>query len=175
MADAQAMGLLHRLEHRLTVPGRQGDEVDDLRLDALLGQQLGSSLGSLHADGVGNDGHVLAGADDLGLADGVGLLIRQLGHLAFFLVEDLVLEVQDGVVGLNGGLQHHLGIIGIGGGDHHNTGDVDEERLQRLGVLGCAAEGHTVGRTHDQRHLGLAAEHIAGLGHLVQDLIHAGA
>ena len=42
-------------------------------------------------------------------------------------------------------------------------------------MLGSAAEGHTVGRTHDQRHLGLAAEHIAGLGHLVQDLIHADA
>ena len=37
--DAQAVGLLHAVENGLLIPGGQGDQVDDLGLDAVLGQQ----------------------------------------------------------------------------------------------------------------------------------------
>ena len=53
----------------------------------------------------------------------------------------------------------------------------DQERYQTVysKVLGSAAASHAVGSTQDQRNLCLAAEHIAGLGHLVEHFVHANA
>ena len=166
------MGLLHTVQHGLLIPGRQGDQVDDFGLNALLGQQVRSAAGILHADGVGHDGHILPLTLHAGLAQGVRLLLADLGHFAFLLVQDLVLEVQHGVIALDGGLQHHLGVIGIGGRHNLDAGDVGEPGLHALGMLCSAAAGRTVGRTQDQGHLGLAAEHVADLCHLVEDLVH---
>ena len=63
-------GLLDRLDDGLDVEGLDGAEVDDLGLNAvLLLEGLGGDEGLADAAGEGDDGEVLAGTLDLGLAD----------------------------------------------------------------------------------------------------------
>lgn len=63
-------GLLDGVDDGLDVEGLDGAEVDDLSLNAvLLLEVLGGDERLADAAGVGDDGEVLAGALDLGLAD----------------------------------------------------------------------------------------------------------
>jgi hypothetical protein len=63
-------GLLDRLDDSLDVKGLDGAEVDDLSLNAVLGLELlGSDKRLADAAGEGDDGEVLAGTLDLGLAE----------------------------------------------------------------------------------------------------------
>lgn len=66
----QVTGLLDRLDDGLDIEGLDGTEVDDLGLDAVFLLELLSSDQRLaNAAGEGDDGEVLAGALDLGLAE----------------------------------------------------------------------------------------------------------
>jgi hypothetical protein len=63
-------GLLDRLDNGLDVERLDGAQVDDFGLDAVLALQLLSGDERLaDAAGEGDDGEVLAGALDLGLAE----------------------------------------------------------------------------------------------------------
>ena len=63
-------GLLDGVDDGLEVEGLDGTEVDDLSLNTvLLLKSLGGNEGLADAAGEGDDGKVLAGALDLGLAD----------------------------------------------------------------------------------------------------------
>lgn len=63
-------GLLDRLDDSLDVEGLDGTQVDDFGLDAvLLLQLLGSDEGLTDAAREGDNGEVLAGALNLGLAE----------------------------------------------------------------------------------------------------------
>lgn len=70
-------GLLDRVDDGLEVEGLDGAEVDDLSLNAvLLLESLGGDEGLADAAGEGDDGEVLSGALDLGLADLEGVLVQ---------------------------------------------------------------------------------------------------
>ena len=63
-------GLLDGVDDGLEVEGLDGTEVDDLSLNAvLLLESLSGDEGLTDAAGEGDDGEILAGALDLGLAD----------------------------------------------------------------------------------------------------------
>ncbi len=97
------------------------------------------------------------------------------GHLAGRCVEHLVLEEHDQIVVADGAEQEPLGVGGGRGHDALDAGHVGEDRVVAAGVLaGGADPGADHGADH-QRALGLAAEHVAQLGALVEDLVHAAA
>lgn len=69
--------LLDGLDNGFDVEGLDGAEVDDFGLDAVfLLELLGSGEGLADAAGEGDDGEVLAGALDLGLAELWGVSYR---------------------------------------------------------------------------------------------------
>ena len=166
----QTAGLLDALGHSVVVEGHQGPGVDDLGGDAPPGQLVGGLQGTLDIEQVGHDGHIGALPLDIRLAKGdaeVGII----RYLALGGVEHLMLEEADGVIVPDGGAQQARRISGGGGADHLQSGDVHEDALQRLGVGGgVAAAGALLAPDH-QRDLGVAAEDVAGLGHLVEDLV----
>jgi hypothetical protein len=73
-------GLLDGVDDGLEVEGLDGAEVDDLSLNSvLLLESLGGNEGLADAAGEGDDGEVLSGALNLGLADLESVLARCLG------------------------------------------------------------------------------------------------
>ncbi len=123
----------------------------------------------MHHVGRCDDGDVAAGPLDLGYAQ--RHLVLLLGHVAGHRVALLVLEAEDGVVVADGGGEQALGVVGGGRHDHLQAGDVAEHGLQALGVLGGHPQAAAAGAAHHDGQLGLAAEHVAHLGHLVNDLV----
>ena len=107
---------------------------------------------------------------DIGLAQGDDVLLvrdRALGH-----VEQLVLDEDDRVVVADGGLEQAAGVVGSRGHDHLEPGDVVEERLQALGVLGGKpVAGTPLGAQH-HGDLALPAGDELVFGRLVDDLVH---
>ena len=148
-------------------------DVDHLDIDALAGQLLGGLQRVVHLAGVGHDADVGALALHVGHAERNGVFI--LGHGAAHGVDGLVLEEYDHVVLANGRFQQALGVVGRRAGDHLEPRHVREPGFEALSVLrrvaGSGAEGRAVG----DGQLGGAAEHIAVLGGLVDDLVHGDA
>ena len=119
---------------------------------------------------VRDDGHVAAGAADGGLAERHQVLA--VGHLAVLEREQVVVQVDDGVVVADGGRHQALGVGGGGGHDDLQAGHAHEHRADGAGVLaGPAGREAVAGLEHD-RHLGLAAGHGVEARALVDDLIH---
>ena len=82
-----------------------------------------------------------------------------------------MLEEADGVILADSGTQQTGSLSGSGGACDLQAGDVHEHGLQRLGVGGSvAAAGALLAAQHDGQ-LGVAAEDVTGLGHLVEDLV----
>ena len=166
------MGLFHGVQYRFLVPGRQGDEINYLGLNPILAQLFRGTQGIFHSDGVGHNGDISACPDHLGFANGVGLLFAQFRDLAFFLVQDFIFKIEDRVVADQGCLQNHFGVVRIRGSYHFDAGNVAEPSFHALGMLGRALVCHSVRGAEDQGCFGLTAEHVPGLGHLVEDLVH---
>ncbi len=119
----EAAGLHHRGDDRLGVERAQRAQVDHLGVDAEL-FELGRRLGGVgHADGPGDDRHILAGAMDARLADGQHEVI-ELRHLEALPVEDLVLKEDDGFGSRDRGLEQALGIGGRVGRNDLEAGNV---------------------------------------------------
>ena len=165
------MGLRHRFEDRIRIHRLQGAQVDDLGLDAILRQRIGGGERLANHPAVGDDGEILALAHDVRLADGdfVGLF----RHHAAVGQRHLVHHREHRIVVPRRGDQETLGVIGRGRRNDLQARQVAEPRFQALGVLRGqvpAAPGHGY---HRDGQLGGAAEHVAHLGHLVGDLVHA--
>ena len=92
---------------------------------------------------------------------------------AFDEIELLVLEEDDRVVVADGGLEQALGVGRGGGHADLQAGDVGEPGLQRLRVLGGVAAAAALLGPNDHRQGDFAAEHVAHLGGLVGDRLHA--
>ena len=74
-------------------------------------QLVGGLQGAGNDGAVGDDGEVLAGAHDLGLAEGDGVIGAGIGAAAEGLaIEALVLEEEHGVVAADGGAQQAVGV-----------------------------------------------------------------
>ena len=69
--------------------------------------------------------------------------------------------------------QETLGLIGVGRQHHLQPRDVGEHRVEALAVLRGGAEAGAVHGADHQRGHRLAAEHVAELGRLVEDLVEA--
>ena len=163
-------GLVDRLEDRLRVERRERARVDHLRLDPLRGQLLGCTERAIDRPARGDDRHVAALAPDRGLAEGNEVLA--VGHLSVLEREQIVVQVDDGVVVADRGRHQPLG---VGGGRRHHdleAGNAHEERADRAGVLAGPAGGEAEARLEHERHLHLAAAHRAEAGRLVDHLVH---
>src|SRR3954454_12233929 len=171
-ADAPP-GVLDALEERVGVERRRRRRVDDLALDPLAGQLRGRLLGEGHHPPERDDRHVAALADDVRL--GERDRVRLLRHVALDRVEGLVLEEDDRVVVADRLDQEALGVVRVRRHDDLQPGDVGEDRIQRLRVLRRRADARAVHRSDDHRRHGLAAEHVAELRGLVEDLVQADA
>ena len=101
-----------------------------------------------------------------------GTSVLAVRHLAFEPPEVLVLHVDDGIVAADRRLQQALVV-----GRRRRAGD-DEARdvrvpgLERLRMLRGGGAPHADRLAHHQRHARLAAEHVARLGGLVDELVH---
>ena len=83
-----------------------------------------------------------------------------------------MLDVQHRVVVADGGDQAALGVVRRGRRDHLQAGHVHEEAVQPLRVLRPLAPALADHRAHHQRHVHLAAVHVAALGGDVDELVH---
>ncbi|KAH6607090.1 hypothetical protein Trco_003403 [Trichoderma cornu-damae] len=173
--NQQAVGLLDGLDNGVEIQGLDGPQVDDLGLDAVvLLQALGGNEGLADAPRHGDDGEVLAGALNLGLAKGEDkvVLLGGLGHGEVLAVHQLVLEDDDGVGVADGGLEQTLGVLGAPGGDDLEAGDAAVPGGVVLRVLGSDAGGKAVGSAEGDV-AGLdATRHVQGLGGGVDDLVN---
>ena len=94
-------------------------------------------------------------------------------HLALHVVEQLVLEEDHRVVVPDRRREQALG-VGRGGRHHAlQPRHVREHRIVAAGVLAGGSEAGADHRPDHHRHLCLASEHVAELGALVEDLVHA--
>ena len=149
-------------------------QVDHLGVDAVLRREgIGRGERLQHLLGMRHDRHVAPGAFHVRPAERDQLL--GLGHLALGVVEHLVLDEEHGVRLADGGLEQPARVARGGGHDHDQARHVAEPRLEALGMLGRVALARAALRADHQRHLDLAAEHVAHLGDLVDDLVHADA
>ena len=164
---------LHGFENGLLVHGRGGQEVDDLGGYAVVRQGLGRLLGNVGRVADADDRYVVPLADDARLADGE--LVRILRHVdASGDAHELpVVEEYDGVVIANGG--DHQALRGVGVGWHHalEAGEVREDGVEGLGVLGRRVQARAHAGHDGERQRYLAAEHVAHLGGVVGDLVGA--
>lgn len=165
--DHQTVGLLDGLDNGLEVEGLDGAQVEDLGLDAVvLLEVLGGDEGLAHAARHGDDGQVLAGALDLGLAEGDDevALLGGLAHGEGLAVHELVLEDDGGVGVADGGLEQALCVLGAPGAHDLEARDAAVPRAIVLRVLGRHAGGEAVGAAEGDV-AGLdATGHVQGLG-----------
>ena len=168
----QRLRLADRGEDRVEVERAQRARVDDLGLDAvLLAQRLRRARGGQRHARDADDRHVGALAADRGLAEAHGEVLV-VGHLAALAVEVLVLDEDDRVVVADRGLQQPLG---VGRGRRHGdeqAGHVEVERLPGVRVRRAELVAGALRHAHHQRHLDLAAEHVADRRRVVDDLVH---
>ena len=170
MDHHQTARLLYAVRHGVVVKGHQRPGVDDLGGDAVLGQLVGGLQGPADVEEVGNDGHVRALLLHVGLAEGDHEL-RVVGDLALGDVEGLVLEETDRVVIPDGGAEEARRLGGGRGTGNFQARNVHEDALQGLGV-GCrVAPAGALLAAEYHGDLGVAAEDVAGLCHLVEDLV----
>ena len=127
----------------------------------------------MHHAGERHDRHVVAVAHDVGLAerDRIGLV----RHLGAQIVHQLVFAEDHRVVVADRLDQQTLGVIGIRRHDAFETGDGGENPVGALRVLRRGTAPGADHRADDERRLCLAAEHVAELGGLVEDLVKADA
>ncbi|KAH0357911.1 hypothetical protein KCU83_g293, partial [Aureobasidium melanogenum] len=149
--------LLDRLDDSLNIKGLDGTEVDDLGLNAvLLLELLGGDQRLTDAAGEGDDGKVLSGTLDLGLAE---------------LADSLVLENNDGVGISDGGLHKTLGVLGAVRRNNLKTGDGAVPGRVILRVLSGDTSSETVGSTEGDVARLDTTRHVVGLCGRVDDLI----
>src|SRR5580693_433792 len=165
-ADAESLAAI--VEHALNALG-----IDQLALDPLLGERIDRLAGVMHHAGERDDRDVVAVADDVGFAerDRIGLV----GDFGTQIVHQLVFAEDHRVVVADRLDQQALGVIGIGRHDAFEPRHRGEDVVEALRVL---RRGAAPGADHcadDERRLGLAAEHVAELGRLIEDLVEADA
>ena len=83
-----------------------------------------------------------------------------------------MLHVDDRVVAADRRLQQAQIVPGRRGRNHRQARNMHIPGLQRLRVLRGGGAPHAHRLAHHQRHAALPAEHVAGLGRLVHELVH---
>jgi hypothetical protein len=148
-------------------------QVDDLDTDTLLFKVLSNLQGSPHHLREGDDGHVLALALDLGLAEGDEevLVLRLVGHGERGAVQQLVLQHHHGVLVADGGLHKSSGVLRGPGGHHLEAGHGAVPRGEALRVLGSHSCGGAVGPAEHNGNRHVTTGHVELLSGGVDDLV----
>jgi hypothetical protein len=168
--DDEPPRLRDRLEDRRQVERRQRARVDHLRLDARLRELRGrrQRLPDHVADR--HDRDVAARAPDRRLAERDDVLA--LRHLARLQRQQVVVEVDDGVVVADRGRHQPLRVRRRRRHRHLQARDAHEHPVDRAGVLAGPAGGEAVARLEDDRDRHLPAAHVVEARRLVHDLVH---
>ncbi len=161
---------LHGSDDGLGVHRADGAEIDDLGLDAFLGEFFGGLQRVGHAHRPGDDGDVLALAHHARLADRHDIVV-ELRHFAGVAVEHLVLEEDDGIGIADRGLQEALVVGGRVRRDHLQARNLRVPGRIVLAVLRGDARGGAVRPAEHDGAAHLAAGHIERLGRGVDDLV----
>jgi hypothetical protein len=171
--DDQSAGILDTFQDGVGIQRRGRARIDHRAGNALLLQLVRHFVGEADHAAEGDDGDVIAFAGQVGLAEGDGVgLVR---HLFLQVVHDLVFEEDHGIVVADGLDQQSLGLVGGGRDDDLQAGNMGEYGVQTLAVLAGGAEAGAVHGAYHQRRGRLAAEHVAELGRLIEDLVEADA
>mmetsp|Transcript_15429 Transcript_15429/g.60299 ORF Transcript_15429/g.60299 Transcript_15429/m.60299 type:complete len:315 (+) Transcript_15429:104-1048(+) len=169
----EAVGLLDGLGDGADVQGADAAEVDHLHGDALLLQLGGGLQGLAHHALERNNREVRALTLDLGLANGNNKLRVEslLADVEGLVVEDLVLEHDDGVRVADGRLHEAACVLAVPGRDHLEAGHRAVPRSKALRVLRTHAAGGTVRPAEHDRAAQLATGHVSELGGRVDDVV----
>src|SRR5713226_334634 len=159
----------NRFDDGRPVDGPDRPEVDDLGIDVLLLELLGRFVGEHRHPRHADDRQVGTGAPDRSLSDGSGVVA--VGHHPANVVQAHRLEEHDRVVGADGRLQHPLGVLRRRGRDHQEAWDESVQDLEAVRMLRRQLVAGAAWHADHHRHLGLAAEHVADLGRVVDDLV----
>src|SRR5579883_1736505 len=169
LVDQQHLrGLFDALADGFAIERQQRAQIDHLGRGAFRSQPFGGFEGSPDHGAVGHDGQVFAFPDDLGLADGHGVIggRKVLLDLA---VEALVLEEDDGVVVANCGLDEAFGIVGRRRRDDLQAGRLDEPHFRVLGMERAAVDTAARGSADHDRHGRVPA--VAAFGGEIHNLV----
>jgi len=172
--DHDAAGLLEGGNDGLNIEGLNGAQVDNLSVDTVLLLELGGGgQGLADAARHGDDGKVLSGALDLGLADGQDevVLLGSLAHGESLAVQELVLENNNGVGVTDSSLEQTLGILSAPRGDNLQTGNAAVPGGVILGVLGGDTGSETVGTAESDVARLNTTGHVVSLSGGVDNLI----
>ncbi len=101
----------------------------------------------------------------------IGVIASSSRDLALDVVEREALEEEHGIVVADRRLQQPARVGGRGRGDDLQAGHVREPGVEALRVLGRELRAAAARRADDQRAARLAAEHVADLGRVVDDLV----
>ena len=86
-------------------------------------------------------------------------------------IEILVLAEDHRVVVADRLDEQSLGVVGVGRTDDLEARNMGEDRRQHLRMLRGGAKAGAHHGANDDRRLGLAAEHVAELGRLIENLV----
>ena len=136
----------------------------------LVGERRGGAFGGERHARDADDRHVRALAADARAAE-LDERVLAVGHLPADAVQRLVLDEYDRVLVADRGLQQALGVGGCRGHGDEQAGDVQEHRLQAVRVGRAELVAGALGHADHQRHGHLAAEHVADVGGVVDDLV----
>ena len=161
----------HGGDHGVIIQGQKGTQIHHLAGYALLRQLFSRLEAGAHHAGIGNQGDIrpLPGQ---GRSADLHHIVRLIGDFALHRVGPFVLQEDHRVVVPDRRLQQALAVRRGVGRDHLQTGHVVEPRLQGLAVLRRLAAARADGHPDDQRHVHLAAEHIAHFCRHIHDLVH---
>ncbi len=95
------------------------------------------------------------------------------GHFAAQVVQRLVLHEDHRIVIADRGEQHALGIVRVGRHRHFQPRHRCQHRVRALAVLRRCVHASAISHADHQRAACAPAKHIAELGHLIPDLVHA--
>ena len=170
MGDQQAARARHAVEHAGLVPRPQGAQIDHFEVDARLRKRGGRAHRDVKGARPGHQRRIGTFAGNAGLADRHQVVVT-LGHLVFQRPEILVFHVHHRVVTAYGALEQAQVVGRCRRADHHQAGDMGIPGLERLRMLRRRRTPHADRQARDQRHSCLAAEHVAGLGGLVDQFV----
>ena len=169
--DDEPTGVLEALVDGLVIERREGARVDEIGGDAVGRECIERLLGERHHTADRDHRDMLALAHERRFAERDRVVA--LRDRAFARVERLVLEEHHRVVVADRREHQALGIVGVGGHDHLEARHGGDQRVHRLAVLRAHVHASAGGGADDDGAGGLAAEHVAELRGLVEDLIEA--
>ena len=167
--DHQTVGLLDAFHDGVEVQWADGDQIDDLRFDALLGQFVGGGVDVLQNLAKRDDRHVVPLAADVGFADRHKEF--SVGDHALVAVHLFRLHDEHGVVVTDRRFQQAFAFVGGERSHDLQAWHGSVKAFVALAVCGGELTRGPVGPAEDDGHRVLATAHLKHLGRVVDDLV----